>query len=402
MKKLGNLIFGLVLLIALAGAVILAGRSQDTRKSAYFAGANLSLQPTTKTLTTNEVFPVQLWVETGVATGSSDKAKVDGVSTYVCYDNRKLAIGDTAGVLNTTTMVFDTVQYVSVVGGTYPSGINECLRLAVTSNKPVAELSSGAVYVAKLMFKAIGSGTTGAIIIDRNNSVVSGNSATTDTSMSIDSASGLTYTIAGGSGPTNTPIPETGTWPVLKYLISYRNVVSGNMCATGWPVVITVMAPNGTKKVYTAQVPVRDTSITNKVAYRGQLTLTDFPYYQNLAIFIKGPKHLQNKYGVNNQTAYYNQAGGAITLTSNAATTVVQDFTGYPLMPGDLTGATSGVQDGMVDGRDWSYLKVVADRRDVVGNGQYLLTDLDGNCQVAGMDTSFFILTLKDKLEQLY
>jgi len=401
MKKLGNLIFGLVLLIALAGAVILAGKSQDSRKSAYFAGSRLFLSPDTKSLTTNQTFPVQLWVETVNVPGTSEKAKVDGVSTYVCYDNRKLAIGNTAGVLNTTTNVFNEVQKVSVAGGTYSSGINECLNLAVTSNKAVAELSSGTVYVAKLEFKAIGSGTSGTIIIDKDKSVVSGYSESADQTMSISDASGLTYTIAGGSGPTNTP-PVSGTWPVLKYLISYRNVVSGNMCATGWPVVITALAPNGTRKVYTGQVPVRDTSITDRVAYRGQLTLTDFPYYQNLAIFIKGPKHLQNKYGINNQAAFYNKAGGEITLTSNPATTVVQNFTGYPLMPGDLTGTTSGVQDGMVDGRDWSYLKVVADRRDNVDNGVYLLTDLDGNCQVAGMDTSFFILTLKDKLEQLY
>jgi hypothetical protein len=202
--------------------------------------------------------------------------------------------------------------------------------------------------------------------------------------------------------PTATPVPATAGWPILKYMISYRDVISGNMCATDWPVVITAVAQDGTTKVYQGQRPVRDTSISTAMVYRGQLTLTDFPYYEKVAIFFKGPKHLQSKYGVNNQNVYYAYAGGNIVMTDNESATPVYDFSGYPLMPGDVTGETVGAPDGVVDGRDYSFVKAAATRIDEVGDGDYLQADMDGNCKVNGMDTAYFKQTLKDKLEQMY
>jgi len=210
--------------------------------------------------------------------------------------------------------------------------------------------------------------------------------------------------VSGHIEPTPFPTgtPGEASWPILKYVISFRDIASGNMCITGWPVTITAVASDGTTKIYANQIPVRDATYTDRVAYKGKVALVDFPYKDNVAIFVKGPKHLQNKYGINNQQGDYGYAGGKISMLSDEATTPVYDFTGYPLMPGDVTGSVNGVQDGVADGRDYSYIKAAATRIDEVANGGYLSTDLDGNCKVNGLDTALFKLTLKDKLEEMY
>lgn len=174
------------------------------------------------------------------------------------------------------------------------------------------------------------------------------------------------------------------------------------MCAVNWPVTVTVLAPEGTIKIYPGQIPVLNTSISERVVYGGQVVLTDFPYYEGIAVFFKGPKHLQVKYGIDNQSEYFASTWGNLALTDDADTTPLYDFSRYPVMPGDVTGATVGVPDGVVDGLDYSYVKSAATRIDEVDDGGYLQADMDGNCKVNGIDTALFKQTLKDKLEQLY
>ena len=118
-----------------------------------------------------------------------------------------------------------------------------------------------------------------------------------------------------------------------------------------------------------------------------------------LGVFLKGPRHLQMKYGVDDQVEFYNQSEGKISVTASSATTPVHDFTKYPLMAGDVTGPEDEGQDGVVDGLDFSYVKTEVNKR---LEGDNMLADLNGNCKLESQDLTLLMLAMKDKQEQLY
>jgi len=75
----------------------------------------------------------------------------------------------------------------------------------------------------------------------------------------------------------------------------------------------------------------------------------------------------------------------------------------YKILAGDVSGATVGVPDGSVDGRDFSYIKskisvarVTPEATDIVK------ADFDGDCLVGNVDLSIMMATLAEKLGQLY
>lgn len=202
--------------------------------------------------------------------------------------------------------------------------------------------------------------------------------------------------------PVNSPTPTMtivdGQWPVLNFKIAYNGVTSTSRCANNWSVQVTVAGLNESK-VYTNVPVVRDESVTDRTVYKGTLALEGFRQTSNLAVFIKGRLHLQNKYGKNNQEGVYGRAGGEIALTTSAATSMWYDFSKYPLLPGDVTGATVGVPDGVVDGRDFSFVKAEAAKR---SEGENMLGDLNGNCKLESQDVATMMVSLKDKMEELY
>ena len=142
--------------------------------------------------------------------------------------------------------------------------------------------------------------------------------------------------------------------------------------------------------------------LNNKMVFIGSLKLTGFAKTKNLAVFVKGPQHLQMKYGKNNQTGSYSQAGGEITVINSEALSPLYDFFGYPLMPGDVVGAYSEQQDDMVNGVDFSYIKTKSLVHESIAIGGFLKGDLDGNCQVNSNDVNLLKITLQDRQGQLY
>ena len=108
------------------------------------------------------------------------------------------------------------------------------------------------------------------------------------------------------------------------------------------------------------------------------------------------------KYGIQNQNAAYNQAGGALVLTDNASTSPMYNFVAYPMLQGDVTGATAEVQDGWIDGLDFSFVKQKALAHETVAEGGYLLSDLNGDCQANSNDINVLKLSLNQKQEEVY
>jgi hypothetical protein len=191
----------------------------------------------------------------------------------------------------------------------------------------------------------------------------------------------------------------------LKFRMSFLGVTPGNMCAepNDMRLKVSVLASDGTTKTYDNVVPVKvDNSDGNLAYYDVSLQLTGFNYKSNVAVFVKGPKHLQGKFGVDNQAVYYDKAGGELSgLTSDEATTKVFHFEKYPLLAGDVTGEDD-VQDGKIDGLDFSAVKAEAGKRTAVDEGTTLLTDLNGNCQMESQDLALLMYSLREKQGQMY
>ena len=216
-------------------------------------------------------------------------------------------------------------------------------------------------------------------------------------------------TSSGGSSTTTTPTGTgtgtgtgVGTPSVLNYKIAYNGVnPNSSQCLVDWPLQIIVLG-GGESKAYTGVIPTSKATVGNKLVFSGSLTLNGFGQTSNVAVFIKGSKHLQVKYGKDNQTDAYDQAGGVLTLTSNITTSPIHDFSGYPLLPGDVVGISSNVQDGWVNGVDFALVKSKSLVHETVQSGGYLIADLDGNCQVNSNDVNLLKISLQDKQGQLY
>lgn len=454
-KRLPIWIFPVLMLVMIALVAIMP-RSQDTRKGAYFAGTSLFLNPdNVGEKTVGEEFPVQLMVQTQNMTGTDELAKADFVKSTWCYEPGKVRIeGDDipagqSSVNLTTSLVQSqrlsvgtsftsvTSARVSVVSG------KKCLDLRIQSNWPKEELGSGLIYVATLKFKgvAVGSGTIDLVKAD---SAVSGyNPAGGDMAMEISTAVGTSYVIKAATGQKwghatgvtacNTTTgnwvcsqSESGTFatqaeciadagcevaavpaPVLNYRVTFAGLrpTTETACA-GWPLSIVVKKGEVTKTYIST--PTADGAVTaadggQLRAYKGSVELTGFGEVSDVAVFVKGPKHLQMKYGINSQKVFYNRPGGEITLTRSAATSPVYDWTGYPVMVCDVVGSSSAAaQNGVCDAVDYSVVKKAASETKTVADGGQLLEDLDGNCKTNAVDLNLLMQTLKERQEQLY
>jgi len=207
--------------------------------------------------------------------------------------------------------------------------------------------------------------------------------------------------------PTTSVTGTPGTAYYLRFKMSFAGVQAGALCADAdkMPLNITVRAADGTTKYYPGIISTKETSSigSSPAVYDVSLRLDGFNYRNNLTVFIRGPKHLQVKYGVDDQNYFYNVEDGRLSgLTKNLSTTPVFNFTGYPLLAGDVTGATSGVQDGIIDGYDFSFIKSEAIKRTSVTPHSYMLSDINGNCEMESSDLTWMMLSLVDKQEQFY
>jgi hypothetical protein len=370
------------LAVALVGGLVLVNQNQETRKGATFANTKLLLLPSEKIIkNVGDEFSVKVWYET------ESGAKVDGVQTVVCYGNELSLDGET-GVVANTDNGFESGPIVNIKD----TDSGKCATMVATSKKAADKLkTTGEVF--EINFTAVSVGE-GSFTIDQEKSMVTGDNAnsTTDKEIKITGVENTTYQILGGT---------TGDGPVLNYKISYANVKSGAACVVNWPMQVIVLG-GGESKVYSNVIPSNVSASGDILVAKGSLVLTGFNHSSGVAAFFKGPKHLQMKYAVQNQSKLYDKAGGELTLTNDASTSPVYDFTAFPMIPGDVTGTTDGVQDGWIDGIDFSYVKARSLTHETVASGGYIKSDLDGNCQVNSNDVNVLKISLQTKQGQLY
>jgi hypothetical protein len=214
---------------------------------------------------------------------------------------------------------------------------------------------------------------------------------------------------AGSATPTGqataTPTIVAGADPILKFRMAFYGINRQAACALSKDLPLSVIVRNndGTNKTYTDVIATKVNNTTDTLAYYDvTLRLTGFRQTGNFSVFVKSPKHLQVKYGVDNQTAYYNKAGGELDgLSGDPSITKVFSFEKYPLLAGDVTGP-DGKQDGVVDGRDFAMVKAETIKRTEVSAGGYMLADLNGNCKMESQDLSLLMISLSVKQGQLY
>lgn len=507
-NKSVSIIFGLLVLTALVGALMLVNQNQETRRGAYFSATDLLIQPGEITGTAGGKVTAQLFAET------KNGAKISSIDTSFCFGQN---LGVNASNLS-ENVVLNTEVLKDVVDLTFTKGSSQdCIRLVAIAGVAVKpeDLKSGMQRLATLNFDALSRGS-GQITIVRNGTKVGGYNpveGATDSSLEVGTLTDAKYNISiqpqgtvvpqptgatsgcnqpcdsnanppikcdsglvcyGGvnkldansssgvcrkmqcledtdcicSGlttpgvtayptvtktptntvrPTNTVSPGISIFPtntaiptqppstsdaILKYRVAFDGVIAtGNNadCVINWPLQFIALG-GGQSMAYSGIVPPTKEVVGDKLVFSGTLTLTGFTQKTGVAIFIKGPKHLQMKYGKNNQVGPYNRAGGEIVLTDATSKTapVTYDFTGYPLLAGDVVSSNPDLnndannhQDGWINGIDFSYIKSKLGRTISVAD-RYLLPDLDGNCGVRSNDVQILLKSIQQKQDELY
>jgi len=213
------------------------------------------------------------------------------------------------------------------------------------------------------------------------------------------------YTVAFAA-PSYTIGSGSTTDGVLRFKVAFAGVGAGAGCVGEAKATVTVMDATGFSQTYN-DVPLTesghemitmkgtDTAVDLKL-FSGQVTLTGMGQRQgNLAMFIKGSKTMQIKYARNGQNDFYNRAGGEL-----AAGATEYNFSGYPILAGDVRTASGDGQDGVVDGLDFSFVKQQAILQ--VARGGSMRADLNSDCVPNSIDAALLMHSLRERQEQLY
>ncbi len=391
-QKRVQFLFTVLLLVALAMGVILVQQTQELRKGAYFGRTAVVVKPTEFNVAVGGILPVQIWVV------SEEDAKVDGVEAYVCFGDKLAPVEED---LKKSVVPNQDDSFNVVTLARYDQDVG-CLKFHVGSmGTNAADVPSGAFKVATVNLRAVALGT-GSISIDEIGTKVSGRNpvvSSNDTALLVTTVEGASYNISADGGevtpqPTS-PASEADMW--INYRVAFAGVKADRQCATGWQTKLTALSGQ-TRKEYT-NVPLSKTTDVNdkgEAVYEGSFHAPGFTQASGVALFFKGPKHLQVKYGKTGQAAFYNQAGGEISLTNVASTSPVLDFSEYPILAGDVNG------DGMINGIDFTTIKPKAADFVEIASGGYLAEDLDGSCQVNNNDIILLVRSLNEKQDQVY
>ena len=445
-KNSSTYIIALLLVVALMASVALVVKKQDTRKGA-FAGGQMYLLDHNSTISAEvgDNIDVQLYVE------STDGAKVSQVRSVLCYGSEVELFNESNVGSNVEVNIGAGFFAIVIAIKTTATNGDSCINLTVTSGGSADDLMSGAVRIAKVKFKAVAVGT-GEIDIDDSRSRVAGvNPDNNDKIIDVNQFFGRPYNVSGSVGPTNTPIPTVppgqptntpvptaiptaiptvppgqptntpvptaiptaiptevpATSWVVPFKISFAGLRNAEVvCGQGWPVDVMVMG-NGQTQVHTDVnlTKTEDKTTGGEAIFTGRVVLGESPETgsEDLALFVKGPMHLQVKYAEDGQSEFYRQSGGQIVAFLTGTSMEDYDFSGYPILAGDVTGETAGVPDGRVNGLDFSYVKSkIRVDKSPQSDGDMLNGDFDGDCWIGNVDLAVLMLTLKDKQDQLY
>lgn len=377
MKKTFSILMFLVLVAGLVGAVYFSQQKQDTRSSAFNNGSSFSFQPTSvDNLAVGDSFGVSVFMNVG-------DQRVSAYKYTILYDPTSLRYE-----VGTSGVVFGNLLFNKVTDGRIQvSGY----KVAVNNNLP-----TGTILLDRFYFTSLKPGassiTVGHVAGATDTQVTRSDPQVADITLEMTEAVLAVNSVQGTSG-----VGSTEGLP-FKFKVSFSNVFPGAACANNMRVNVVVKTAEGDKSF--SNVVVVGTGETNQVGfkvYQGQVRLVGVASGQGgVYALINGPKQIATKYSQDNQTAFFNQSGGAITL--NTDENRVLNFSKLPLLGGDITsGSSGGTNDQKVDGADYAFVK----SQFVLANGS-TLADLDYDCKVTGTDMGVVQVSLNEKYSQLY
>lgn len=219
MKKINyKIILGILLLVALVGAVLLVQQKQETRRGATssvgFIRLSLEESSTTKQVTAGQEFTVPIVANVTGAGG------VDSMVAYFCYDPTKIELKNVSDLEKSFTLV-DPARY---VGGSIKveESNNKCIKVTFVSIKQGKRMEA---KVVDINFKTVANSGTGTITIDKSKSSLG--VAGQDT-VAIDSVGNLNYSIGGSVGdctPTsNNPTGCSSNYGCMKIDGNYKSI----------------------------------------------------------------------------------------------------------------------------------------------------------------------------------
>lgn len=232
-----------------------------------------------------------------------------------------------------------------------------------------------------------------------------------------------TPTTTVAPSPTSQPIPactqaanitlpgSPATSPTLQFRLKLQGVETTNIGREAdklQKVRLSVYkqekAPTGNEITTTLIKEFKDVEIkmientTNSIAiWKGVLTLSGVNPGSKYVVLIKGPKHLQKKFCVNNPTENiegglpYRCLGGDGQITIQAGENLL-DFSGVLLQGGDLP-----TQDGIVNAYDVSLVINIIENGVSTDAEDLRVADIDLNGVVNAKDRSYLIETLEEK-----
>ncbi|MGI5840632.1 MAG: hypothetical protein ACOX6N_00180 [Patescibacteria group bacterium] len=419
----------IITMVALATVLVLIlaalSQRQDVRRSAYFASGSLHLYSSDSEVDVGDRIEAVL-----KAVPENTSTLIQNVQAMICYNPSVIDIReDEDGWL---TLVSGNFLATPIVFFENLTANRECLNLTAVSNRQGAELSGGVVDVARINFYAIGAGS-GNIEIVAADSLISGhNPNNANKGIEVSSVENLSYLVTGGqevekfarsncntsTGKYSCSVSATGEYdtladcensdgceiagnsPVLNFKLSFDGVTDSAECAYDWPLALTILG-NGETAVYRDVMGVKVAKGDRRFSvYEYSVALAGFDQTENLAVLVKGPKHLQVKYAKDGQNSFYGTPGGELSLTRDQTSSRVYDFSGYPLLAGDVTGP-DGIPDGTINGHDFLYVRdVAAARKKNLPNLD--MVDLDGDCQHISLDVTWLMRALDERQSQLY
>jgi len=391
-KKLLGLI---LLMVVLGGGVKLVEMNQDIRKEATVTDTVASIYPSTSVTELGKTIKVHVILNTGKSTDLLTGAEFKvSYGAGLKYSGNEILVKEYS-ILN--SVIDDgngTLTFKIVSMGAEKGGVIDLMTIDFTAKTN----GSGELTVKEAQLMINGQSQIWEVKTYEKGTyqITSTGNVTPTATPTVKPTATVTPVVT--VKPTVTPILNNGTNGILKFKITFAGVNSIAECASDWPVQVTVIWGSQSKVFSNIPLTVGETTNNGLTVYIGQVLLTGVVDKNNLAVFIKGPRHIQAKYGVNGQSTFYNKAGGEITVETDLTKTPMQDFTKYPMMAGDVVGEDGG-QDGTVNGLDFVYVKNEVIKR---SEGDNILADLNGNCKLESQDLSLLMQTLREKAEQLY
>lgn len=194
---------------------------------------------------------------------------------------------------------------------------------------------------------------------------------------------------------------------VLRFKVVYPGVRADSECADPYKKLsLIVEAADGKtlalKDVTAVKIDgeTKDTGEDKPLqVYMVEVPLKDFNYSDNLSVVVKGAKHLGIRFGMDKQVACYNQTVGKLSKLTKDSKSPLFDFTGMPLLAGDVGGKDSSLPDDFINAVDYTLIK---NAQNCAKDKCPPQTDLNGDCAVNSADSVFLTNSLSEKCGDMY